>query len=137
MDNQRYIDHILETESLTDALNDDNANWLLNWGIARLDAVLQGVTDRETADRRATALMAVMRKMNAIAGRYADKDTLSLAQDLEDYQTLVTAAFPFASGPLGQPNNSPAAAASVAEHLSGLTTREVLEYLAGTFYRLE
>lgn len=73
MDKERFIEQILETENLTDTLEDNDASWLLDWGIGKLDTVLQGITDRETAGRCVSALMAVMRKMNTIVGSYADK----------------------------------------------------------------
>jgi len=34
MDRQTAIDRITETENLTDGLEDDDANWLLDWEIA-------------------------------------------------------------------------------------------------------
>ena len=131
MDTERYIERILETENLTDALDDDDASWLLDWGIGKLDGLLQSVTDQATADRRAGALMAVMRKMNAIAGSYADKDPQSLAQDLAALQDLFAAAFPSSPGSLTRPDF-----AETAVRLSQLSSRQVLEYLSKDLFPL-
>jgi hypothetical protein len=128
MDTERYIENILGSENLTDSLDDNDASWLLDWGIGKLDEVLQGAADQETADRRAAALMAVMRKMNAITGSYAEKDALSLAQDLAVYQDLFAAAFPSTATRLAHPDFTEGAV-----RLSQLSTRQVLEYLSGDF----
>lgn len=132
MEKQRYIEHILETENLTDALEDSDASWLLDWGISKLDDVLQGVGDREMADRRVSALMAVIRKMNAIAGNGAAKDPRSLALDLDELQDLFAAAFPSRKSLVARPDFVEAAV-----RLSQLSARQVLEYLTGDFFPQE
>ncbi len=93
MDKERYTERILETENLTDELEDADANWLLDWGTARLDTVLQGVKDEETAGNRVNALMAVMRKINRITGGYASQSPQALAEDLAALRDLFAAAF--------------------------------------------
>jgi hypothetical protein len=55
MDRQTASERITETENLTDGLEDDDANWLLDWGIARVDRLLAGITDEDAdtePDRR-------------------------------------------------------------------------------------
>jgi len=68
MDRQLLIDKILETENLTDALEDDDANTLLDWGIAQVDALIKGDTDEEIAGDKINSLMHLMRGLNQIAG---------------------------------------------------------------------
>lgn len=128
MDSERYIEQILGNENLTDALDDDDASWLLDWGIAKLDAVLQEITDRSDADRRASAVMAVMRKMNTIVGSYAKKDPSDLSLDLADLHDLFTAAF----APTAPPHKPDFKAAAAS--LSKCSSRKILEYFAGDFF---
>ncbi len=93
MDKERFTERILETENLTDELEDTDANWLLDWGITRLDLVLKGAKDDETAGSRVNALMAVMRKINRITGSYSGQSPQMLAGDLSALHDLFVAAF--------------------------------------------
>ncbi len=129
MDTERFIEQILETENLTDALDDDDASWLLDWGIGKLDVVLDGVKDQETAGSRVSALLAVMRKMNILVGGYTEKDPQTLAADLAALHDLFAAAFPFTGTPPARPDFQATAAC-----LSQLPSRQVLEFLAGDFF---
>jgi hypothetical protein len=104
MDKERFTERILETENLTDELEDADASWLLDWGIARLDQVLEGAQDQETAGSRVNALMAVMRKINRIVGSYADKSPQRLAQDLAELRDLFSTAFSSAGRPAAPPS---------------------------------
>jgi hypothetical protein len=162
MDKERFTERILETENLTDELDDADANQLLDWGIARLDTVLQGVKDEETAGNRVNSLMAVMRKINRITGSYARQSPQALAEDLATLRDLFAAAFGSQAASAGAPANAAANATtgafswkarrwpwtykkpqerpaqpsleSAAAHLSTLSPREALEYLANQFY---
>jgi len=125
MGKEIYVERLLETENLTDELEDQDANWLLEWGIARLDRVLQGSVDEEAAGNRVNALMAVMRKINRIAGSRADRSPEDLKADLIALNGLFEAAF--GSAQLVSPGELEAAAAS----LPGLSTRQALELLTG------
>jgi hypothetical protein len=68
MEEQSAIDRILETENLTDNLEDQEANWLLDWGIKRLPGLISGIADDEAAGTKVNELMAVMRQVNRIIG---------------------------------------------------------------------
>jgi hypothetical protein len=68
MEEQAAIDRILETENLTDNLEDQEANWLLDWGIKRLPGLIAGILDDEAAGAKVNELMAVMRQVNRIMG---------------------------------------------------------------------
>jgi hypothetical protein len=68
MDKQTFIDRILETENLTDNLEDDAADYLLKWGVGQLEQILAGVEDEVVAADKVSALMKLMRGVNRIVG---------------------------------------------------------------------
>jgi hypothetical protein len=133
MDKERFKERILETENLTDELEDADANTLLDWGVSQLDAVLQNSPDVETSGSRVNALMAVMRKINRIVGSYADKTPESLAEDLSSLRDLCITAFASAAIPVLE--KTPAEYTAAAESLSAMTPRQALEFLTGFFFR--
>ena len=83
MEEQAAIDRILETENLTDALEDEQANRLLNWGIQRVPGLVGGVADDEFAGGKVNQLMAVMRKINQLIGGRESKTVDELAADIQ------------------------------------------------------
>ena len=89
MDRQLFIDKILETENLTDNLEDDDANALIKWGIAHVDGLIQGIEDDEQAGEKINGLMHVMRGLNSLAGNPADASHESIADLLERYAATV------------------------------------------------
>lgn len=93
MDKQIFIDRILETENLTDELEDSEADWLLNWGISKLDQVLIYAEDEESAAEKVQALMKAMRKVNRITGSRAGEELEELAVDLAVLNDLFANAF--------------------------------------------
>lgn len=93
MDRQTAIDRITETENLTDGLEDDDANWLLDWGIARVDGLLAGVTDEDAAGEKLNELMAVMRALNQIAADRTAKPPDALAADIRTFLERYQQAF--------------------------------------------
>jgi hypothetical protein len=68
MFDQLAIDRITETENLTDNLDDDTADWLIKWGIEQAHKIIGKSQDKEVADVTINRIMAVMRKLNKIAG---------------------------------------------------------------------
>ena len=68
MDRQLYVDRLLESENLTDHLEDDEANHLLDWGIAHIDGLINGASGADEAGDKVNRLMAVMRALNSLAG---------------------------------------------------------------------
>src|SRR5450631_495885 len=68
MDPQRAKERILENENLTDNLDDEAADWLLNWGIGHLNGLVGSIQDEDSAGEKINALMAVMRQLNRIGG---------------------------------------------------------------------
>lgn len=127
MNKQPFIERMLETENLTDELEDADASWLLDWGNNQLDLVLKGVKKEETANQRVTDLMAVMRKINRVAGSYKGKDPQALAEDLAELKSLRARALRSKDNPAELPQADLQAAAA---HMQQLSPREALEYLA-------
>jgi hypothetical protein len=93
MDRQTAIDRITETENLTDGLEDDDANWLLDWGIARVDGLVTGIKDEDAAGEKLNQLMSVMRTLNQIAADRAAKPPDALAGDIRTFLERYQQAF--------------------------------------------
>jgi len=104
MDRQTAIDRITETENLTDGLEDDDANWLLDWGIAHVDGLVTGIKDEDAAGEKLNQLMSVMRMLNQIAADRAAKSPDALAGDIRTFLERYQQAF-------GAPKDETAAAA--------------------------
>ena len=119
-----YIDRIRETENLTDELVDSDARWLFDWGIGKLDLVLQGVTDEADADERVSALMACMRKINRFMSQLQKKDGQTLVANLGELASL------FARLSHKPVNQDPISLKTLATRLKGLSSRQALEFLA-------
>jgi len=93
MDRQIAIDRITETENLTDGLEDDDANWLLDWGIGHVDGLVTGIADEDAAGDKLNQLMAVMRTLNQIASNRAAKPPDALAADIRTFLERYQQAF--------------------------------------------
>jgi len=94
LDRQTFVDRLLETENLTDQLEDDDANSLLNWGIAKIDELIEGVTDHEFAGEKINRLMHVIRGLNSLAGNPSGISTQGLVELLERYGQIVNGTTP-------------------------------------------
>ncbi len=88
-----FKDRILETENLTDNLEDEEANVLLDWGIGQLPGLIQGIDDPDQAGDKVNALMAFMRKINRLLDGYTDKPGEILSADFAELMDLYNAAF--------------------------------------------
>jgi hypothetical protein len=93
MDRQTAIDRITETENLTDGLEDDDANWLLDWGIAHVDGLVTGIEDEDAAGKKLNQLMSVMRTLNQIAADRAARPPDALAGDIRTFLERYQQAF--------------------------------------------
>ncbi len=82
MDNQLFIDRILENESLTSDLEDGPASQLLRWGIQQVSALVSGLDDEEWAGVKVDALMALMGQVNRMASSCAGAAADDLARGL-------------------------------------------------------
>jgi len=85
VDRQVLIDRLLESENLTDNLEDEDANVLIKWGIAQIDHLLGGINDEETAGTKINHLMNLMRQVNSIAGNPSTISQEKLLKLLEQY----------------------------------------------------
>jgi hypothetical protein len=73
------IDRLLESENLTDNLDDESANILIRWGIGQIDHLIEG-KDEEAAGTAINHLMGLMRAVNSIAGNPVTVSTDSLVK---------------------------------------------------------
>ncbi|HZU86711.1 MAG TPA: hypothetical protein VFF78_04470 [Anaerolineaceae bacterium] len=73
MNLQTLIERILESENLTDGLEDAEANLLINWGVARLPEAVQSAGSTRSAGSKTNHLMALMRTVNQLV---ADRKAL-------------------------------------------------------------
>ena len=112
-------DRMLETENLTDNLEDDDAKYLLDWGVSQIPIITSEMVDMEHASERVMLLMRAMRTLNRIAGNWPDLEPAYLAELLENYAGAYTVKLP-ASGA-----DYKSALAAVSE----MELRPALEYL--------
>lgn len=78
------IDRLLESENLTDNLDDEAANLLIKWGIGQIDHLIEG-KDEEAAGTAVNHLMGLMRVVNSIAGNPAAYSTDSLVKLMDGF----------------------------------------------------
>ncbi len=124
MDKQTAIDRLLETENLTDGLEDDDAGWLLDWGI-RSVADLAPKPGGEIPGTKVNELMALMREISRIlAGRES-----AASGDLARAITGLAGAYARAFGRARR--LSPDEAAGLAAGLPHQPTRQALQALIG------
>ena len=88
-DMQQFIDRITETENLTAELEDNEAKWLLNWGIGQLHLLLDEVMDEELASERVGDLMRLIRRLNRVC---ADPESIT-PEDVTDLLERQSTAF--------------------------------------------
>ncbi len=93
MNEESAIERITETENLTDSLEDQDANWLLDWGIGHLHDLISSIEDEDAAGEKVHDLMAVMRKLNQIAGDKTVKAPNDLAEDVREFASLFAKTF--------------------------------------------
>jgi hypothetical protein len=67
-DPQNFIDRMLETENLSEYLEDEDADYLINWGVAQLKENIGKIEDINAAGEYTNDLMGFMRILNQIAG---------------------------------------------------------------------
>jgi hypothetical protein len=123
LDKQTAIDRITENENLTDNLEDDEASWLIDWGIKKATEQVASIKNDDTAGDKLDAVMAVMRKLNQIVGSRAAKQPNVLAEDVRSLATMYADAFGSART-LAAPNLNDAA-----KQIKQKSPQETLEYL--------
>jgi len=82
---QILIDRLLESENLTDNLEDEDANVLIKWGIAQLDHLIEDGEDEENAGVKINRLTHLMRGINSTAGNPSAVSQEKLLKLLEQY----------------------------------------------------
>jgi len=85
VDRQVLIDRLLESENLTDNLEDDDANALIKWGISQISPLINGITDEDAAGEKVNHLMGLMRQVNSIAGNLSTVSEDKIQKLLEQY----------------------------------------------------
>src|SRR5581483_5867011 len=93
MDEAQAKERMLEVENLTDALEDDDANWLLDWGTSHVGPLIKGISDDDQAGEKVNQLMGVMRSVNRITGDRNAAPPDELAGDVRDLVEKYNAAF--------------------------------------------
>ena len=127
VDPQSFIDRILEVENLTDALEDDEADFLLNWGVEQLKQKLQKIEDNEAAGEYTNALMGFMRSVNQIAGNLEGIQPEDLVQLAELRQQAFGPGQALAVDGFGE----------AAARLKSMTARQSVEFLLQSFLKKE
>jgi hypothetical protein len=118
-DPQLYIDRLLEAENLTGDLTDEDAAWLLDWGVQKLKGIAAETSDPDALDEKSGALMKFMRGLNRICGGLPQVDPSGLPALVDSYVVAFGTSRPA----------DEAAAAEAASSLPSLTPRQALEFL--------
>jgi SAM-dependent MidA family methyltransferase len=119
VDPQNFIDQMLGTENLTDALEDEQADFLLHWGVVQLKQKLAETEDSEAAGEYTNALMGFMRTLNQIAGDPENIQPESLVQLAERRNIAFGAARKMAEDAFSEE----------AAQLKAMTPQQAIEYL--------
>ncbi len=127
IDVEAAVGMILEAESLTDGLNDEDADWLLNWGAERARQLIKGMTDQEAAGERVQRIMGVMRAAVAISTERVEHPAADQGAALQTLLTRYAAAFDRTYAPDAV---SITDALSVLKGLSGVPLLEKLTQIA-------
>ena len=85
VDRQVLIDRLLETENLTDNLEDEHAKVLIKWGVEQVDPLIDGIDDEEKAGEKVNDLMQLMREINTIAGNPSTVSEEKLSRLIDSY----------------------------------------------------
>jgi len=93
MDEQILRDRLLESENLTADLPDEEARWLIEWGLAQIPLLIEGLTDEDAAAERLRALMAFIRRVNRLAARKQARPPETLVEELRGLLELYQQAF--------------------------------------------
>lgn len=129
MNEQAAIDRILETENLTDGLEDEDANWLLDWGVDQVPELIGGINDNEAAGTKVNELMAVMRRLNQITADRAVKPPQALAEDIQTLAQAYRQAF--GAGREAGPEEARKLAQSLAQNSPHDTLVTLIDWVKG------
>jgi len=124
-DPQNFIERMLGVENLTDALEDEDADYLLQWGTAQLKESLGKIDDESAAGEFTNNLMAFMRTLNQISGDLEDAQPDDLEKLAECSQRA------FGSGK----DFSTDFCNNLADNIKTMTPRQAIEFLLQTCKR--
>ena len=119
VDPQLFIDRLLETENLTDYLEDDDADYLIHWGIIQLKGIIAEAEDLATAGEMTNNLMGFMRTLNQTTGHLHNIQQNDLVR-LADYHQKT-----FGPGR----DLAPGDYLEATSQLKAMTPRQALDYL--------
>lgn len=124
MNLQMLIERILESENLTDSLEDSEANQLINWGVAHLPEAVQNAANQRSAGSKTNHLMALMRIVNRLV---ADRQALP-PEELESSLKSLEDRFQRAFGrPIAA--QEPAQRLKIAGQLTQMNSQEAVNFL--------
>jgi hypothetical protein len=123
MDEAQAKERILESENLTDALEDDDANWLLDWGAKQVGPLIRGIADDEQAGNKVNELMATMRMLNQTVGDRPATNPKVLADDVRQFVERYNAAFGTSV------SLSDVQIATLAQHVAALDPHDAMQVL--------
>ncbi|MFZ5915917.1 MAG: hypothetical protein ACOYZ7_03200 [Chloroflexota bacterium] len=81
---------LLDSEGLTDDLQDAAAKKLLAWGLAQAERLITATTDQDP-DQATSGLRRVMRRVNSLVARQASLDDAEFAAEVNDLMALAAA----------------------------------------------
>jgi hypothetical protein len=118
IDQQPFVDRMLESENLTDELEDEDADWLLNWGIGQIGEAIKAAADMDAASEKVNALMQFMRLLNRLGGNPTSAS--SVIPELLEIHSAVFGASP-SPGEMERRR--------AVETLSTMTSRQAMEFI--------
>jgi hypothetical protein len=128
MNLQMLIERILESENLTDNLEDAEANRLLDWGVAHLPEAVQNAASSRRAGSKTNHLMALMRTVNQLVGSRADLPPEELEGGLKELGDRFQRAFGRSI-----PASEPARRQEIARWLPQMTSQQAVDLLLDLF----
>ncbi len=93
MDPTLAVDRILETGNLTDNLRDTEANWLIEWGVQHVRALVEPIADEEAGWEVVSQLMGLMRELNRLAATATTGNIERLTDDVKHFLGHYAAVF--------------------------------------------
>lgn len=93
MDPTLAVDRILETGNLTDNLRDTEANWLIDWGVQSVRALVAPIADENTGWEAVSQLMGLMRELNKLAATATTGNAERLTEEVKHFLGHYAAVF--------------------------------------------
>lgn len=93
MDEQIAMSRILEVTNLTDELDDDEANALIDWAAKNVGSLVTDSPDDDQAGEKVNNLMEVMRKINELTANRKSQTPEQMQAHLKTFGELVEKTF--------------------------------------------